>query len=26
MRAFMNKCYADEELNVSKDPFPELKC
>ena len=20
---FMNKCYADEELNVSKDPFPE---
>ena len=19
----MNKCYADEELNVSKDPFPE---
>ena len=22
---FMNKCYADEELNVSKDPFPEPK-
>ena len=20
---FMNKCYADEELNISKDPFPE---
>ena len=20
---FMNKCYADEELNVSRDPFPE---